>query len=423
MASKICREPAQIPIIILTIIRDWWLINVTEKYISAIEWVLLEISIPKENIKSAKAMEQVITALHGTYSFGISRRDRYVKGKVEDWMSLEIVGFSEGVHFYIRAPRTHRHLVESALLSEYPDAEVIEVETDYVERLKEKPFADRDIFGTDFALIKGEAYPLRTYEYFEDNTDERMLDPLATLTEVMSTLKNNEALWIQLLIRPTGDKWRDKAKEEIEDIMGLKGGKAPSNIGNVMRDVGDVVSNLPTALVKDPEFAEQKDDKPAGSKPMSPASQETIKAIYGKMSRNAFDSILRFIYIDDKAEFTPENITATMGAIRQFGDQNLNQFAPHKPTLTSPTAVGLFNRKKKLAKRKRELMVNYIHRAMPKPIRLPLVDMKLKTSVLSTADVATIFHPPSVLVKSQKVKAIQSRKGQAPMDLPTKEIS
>ncbi|MEX2054266.1 MAG: hypothetical protein WD883_01885 [Candidatus Colwellbacteria bacterium] len=410
-----------IPLAILTVVRDWWLIKVTEKYIHNIEWVLLEISIPKENVKSAKAMEQVVTALHGTFSFGIKRKDRYFKGKVEDWMSLEIVGFSDGVHFFIRTPVGYRHLVESSLLSEYPDAEINEVEEDYIQRLREKPFAHRDIFGTDLVLAKADHFPLKTYEYFEDKTDERMLDPLATVTEIMSTLKNNEALWIQLLIRPTGDKWRDKAQEEIDDLMGSKKGKAPSTLGAVVKDFGDVVTNLPTAMTQEPVFGEPGDEKPPQSKPASPASQDKIKAIYNKMSKNAFECILRFVYIDDKDEFTPENITSIMGAFRQFSDQNLNQLVPHKPTLTTPAAVGLINRKKKLIKRKRELMINYIERAMPKPIRLPLVDVRLKTSILSTEEIATLFHPPLSLVKSQRTHEIQSRKSQAPMDLPTRE--
>src|SRR3989344_3855930 len=409
-----------VPLAVLVFARDWWLIHVTERYIENIKWVLLEIVIPKENVKSVKAMEQVIAALHGTYSFGIKRIDRLRKGKVEDWMSLELVGFSEGVHFFIRTPQAHRHLVETALLSEYPDAEILEVD-DYIERLKEKPFSDRDIFGTDFTLVKPNHFPLKTYEYFEDQIEERMLDPLATITEVMSTLKNNEAIWLQLLIRPTGDTWRIKAQEEIDDIVGAKKGKSPSALAGVAKDAGDILKNLPSAMVAPPIFDEVTEVKPVANKPPSPASQEKIKAIYNKMSKNAFECVLRFIYIDDKDEFTAENVTAVMGALRQLGDKNLNQLAPHRPTLTIPRAVGLLWRKKRLAKRKRMLMINYIHRSMPKPIHVPFVDMKSKTSILNTEEVATLFHPPLSLVKSQRTSTIQSRKSQAPIDLPTKE--
>ncbi len=409
-----------IPLAVLMLARDWWLIHITERYIEEIKWVLLEIIIPKENVKSAKAMEQVVTALHATYSFGnIKSIDRYKKGKVEAWMSLELVGFSEGVHFFIRTPEAHRHLVESALLSEYPDAEVLEVE-DYIGRIQGEPFSDKDIFGTDFALVKADHFPLKTYEYFEDPIEERILDSLATITEVMSTLKNNEAIWLQLLIRPTGDSWRKKGQEEIDDIMGAKK-KAPSILSDIARDAGDVLKNIPSAIVTPPIFNEAAEVKPSSPKFPSSAGQKKIEAIYNKMSKSAFECVLRFIYIDDKDEFTLDNVTAVMGALRQIGDQNLNQLAPHKPTLTTPRAAGLLMRKRRLAKRKRMLMINYINRTMPKPIRVPFVDMRLKTFILSSEEIATLFHPPLSLVKSQRTQSIQSRKGQAPMDLPTKE--
>ena len=82
----------------------------------------------------------------------------------------------------------------------------------------------------------------------------------------------------------------------------------------------------------------------------------------------------------------------------------------------------LFNKAKKLALRKRVLMTNYIERAMPRPVKLPLWDLNLKTSVLNTEEIATLFHPPTSVVKSGELQSIQSKKGIAPTDLPTKEI-
>lgn len=410
-----------IPLAIFAILKNWYLVAKTEKYIENIDWVLLEISIPKSNLKSAKAMEQVVSALHATYSFGISKWDRYTKGKVEDWMSLEIVGFYDGVYFYIRSPKGYRKLVETALLSEYPDAEITEVE-DYTERLKEKPFSDRDVFATDFNLIKGDYLPIRTYDFFEDHAEEKNIDPIATITEVMSTLQKNEALWLQLLIRPTNGKWRDKGEEAMEELLGNKKAKAPSTLSAVAKDVGEVARNLPSAMFSPPAFAEKGDDKPSGGKSTGPAAQDKIKAINNKLSKNAFECILRMVYIDDKNEFTGENITSVMGAIRQLSDHNLNQLAPNSDTLTSKGSVGRVNRAKKLSRRKRMMVINYIERAMPKPIRVPFVDLKLKTSVMNAEEIATIFHPPTEYIKSQKVRAIHSKKGLAPVDLPTKDL-
>jgi len=409
-----------IPLVLLVILRDWWLAYIVDKHIDSIEWVLLEIVIPKDNIKSARAMEQVITALHATYSFGIKKRDLYLKGVVEGWMSLEIVGFSDGVHMYIRAPKKQRPLVEAAVLSYYPGAEVLEAQ-DYVSRLKEKPFSGRDIFGSDFVTAKDNFLPIKTYEHFEDKDEERNLDPLATITEIMTTLEKNEALWIQLLIRPTGDSWKDAAKDKIEEMLGNK--KSGGSSTTVMKDFGDVVSNLPSAIFSPPAYNEGGGDSGGGdSKKLSSPDQDVIKAIGNKMSKLAFECILRIVYIDDKDEFTGDNVTATMGALRQFGDQNLNILVPNMATMTIATPpLKFLNKAKRVARKKKDLILNYIERAMPRPVRRPSADSRLETCIFNTEEIATLFHPPMNVVKSQKLEAIQSKKGIAPTDLPIKE--
>ncbi|OGY56238.1 MAG: hypothetical protein A2Y84_00445 [Candidatus Colwellbacteria bacterium RBG_13_48_8] len=408
--------------------RGWWRYHIVDRYIDHIPWVLLELQIPKENLKSVKAMEQVIGALHGAYSFGLRFKQRWWEGVVEDWFSLEIVGFADGVHFYIRTPKKHRKLVESAVLSQYPGAEVFEVE-DYVGRIKDKPFHQKDVWGMDFKLNKPDYYPIRTYQYFEDNQEEKRVDPLATVVEVMSSLNKNEALWLQLLIRPVGDEWRKGGEEKIKEISGGRVGgpaKGPSAISIIARDVGDVAKNLPTAIFEPPVFDSAPPSEP--EKPMfrfrSPQEEDAMKAISNKLSKRAFEAILRFVYIDDREDFTESNINASMGALRYLGDQNLNSLVPNKRTLTTKYAVAkyiLLFRKRRLAKRKRRLLVNYINREMPRPVRIPLLEENLKATVVCAEEIATLFHMPTDFVKSVKTQVTLSRKGQAPIDLPTKE--
>lgn len=416
-----------IPLLIITIGRDLWRIYIVDQYIDGLKWILLEISIPKENLKSVKAMEQVIGALHGAYSFGLRFKQRWIEGVVEDWFSLEIVGFADGVHFYIRTLPKHRKLVETAVLSQYPDAEVIEVE-DYVDRIKDKPFQHKDVWGMDLKLNNADYFPIRTYDYFEDNQDEKRIDPLATVVEVMSSLNKNEALWLQLLIRPVGDEWRKVGEEKIKEVSGQKtpAGKGPSVIGAVAKDFGDVTKNLPSAVFSPPIFGEAKPAVP--EKPVfrmrDPKEEDALKAISNKISKRAFESILRFVYIDDRDEFTDTNINATMGALRYLGDQNLNSLGPNRKTLTTKYAAAkylLFLRKKRLARRKRMLLINYIRREMPRPIMTFWFEGPLKSSIMCTEEIATLFHPPLDFVKSIKTQVIPSRKGQAPIDLPTKE--
>ena len=404
-----------IPVAMIIVLRGWWLSSKISQYINSIEWVLLEIRIPKDNLKSIKSMEQVFTSLHGTYSQGIKRRERWLEGKVEDWISLEIAGFAQGVHFYIRTPKKYRKLVEASFFSQYPDAEIEEPE-DYTALLpRDLPNDEFDIWGTDYVLARDDAYPIKTYVGFEQmlQFEEMTIDPLATITEVVSSLKNNELIWLQLLVRPLGPEWVAKAKGTVDELTG-KGGKKGKG---VLNSSVEFTGNLMKAPIIHPEWSEG-GATPSVPDRLTPGKQDTVKAVEGKMSKLAFDAILRFIYIDKKNEFTGENVTAVSGAINQFATLNLNAFKPNMKTITIITKVSrLFNRKTNLLKRKKLLYEHYLYRdiAQPRPFRFRL---KLKTSILNTEELATVYHPPLAMVSGGKLGVLETRKGEPPVNLP-----
>jgi len=166
-------------------------------------------------------------------------------------MSLEIVGFAQGVHFYIRVPKKYRKLVESAFFSQYPDAEIEEAQ-DYISFLPpDLPNHEFDIWGTDYVLARDNAYPLKTYPYFEQilQFEELSIDPLATITEVISNLENNELVWLQLLIRPIGSEWTSRAKGVVDELTGKGGGKS------IMDSLIEFGRNLMKAPISHPEWS------------------------------------------------------------------------------------------------------------------------------------------------------------------------
>jgi len=413
-----------IPVAMIIVLRGWWLSSKINQYINSIEWVILEVRIPKDNLKSIKSMEQVFASLHGTYSQGIKRRERWFQGKVEDWISLEIVGFAQGVHFYIRTPKKYRKLVEASFFSQYPDAEIEETE-DYTAILpRDLPNAEIDIWGTDYVLARDDAYPIRTYLEFEFQYDRpgevreaKSIDPLATITEVISNLRDDELVWLQLLARPVGSEWIVKAKGTVDELTGKGGGgKKLFAIDSMTEFLG----NLLKAPMAHPEWAE------GGSTPsvpdrLTPGKQDIVKAVEGKMSKLAFDATLRFIYVDKKSEFTGENVTAIAGAINQFATLNRNAFKPNMKTITIITKVSrLFNRKVNLQRRKKLLYEHYLYRdiAQPPPFRFGL---KLKTSILNVEELATVYHPPMAMVSAAKLRVLETRKGEPPVNLPIVE--
>ena len=405
------------PILIIVILRDFWMVRVVSNYVNGLEWVVLEIDIPKLNLKSLKSMEQVFVSLHGTYSFGIKKRDKFLKGKVEDWMSLEIAGFGKSIHFYVRTQKHYRNLVEAAFFSQYPDAEIREVD-DYTKMMPSiLPNDEYDIFGTDFVLANDDAYPIKTYPDFQVDVkdEEKNIDPIATLAEAISALKNDEIVWIQVLISPTGIEWTKGAEDILEEISGRK---QKTEKRTIRAGIGEFLQNLLVAPARVPEWSSGVDESAETVRPI-PGKQDVAKLIQKKMGQIPFNTTIRFIYIDKKDEFTTENISAVFSSLRQFSAPSSNSLKPNEKTMTKDKAVSRFpwRRKKMLAIRKRQLYRSYLERAMPHDIHFPY-SLKLKSSILGAEELATIFHPPTITVRAPKLQQLESRKGEPPVDLP-----
>ncbi|MDI6717882.1 MAG: hypothetical protein QMD86_02485 [Patescibacteria group bacterium] len=392
---------------------------IQDKYIAKIKWVTLELRVPKEVFKTPKAMEQVFASLHAIYSFGIKGHDRYFKGKVEPWMSFEMVGRGGGVHFYVRTPVDFRNLVESAIFAQYPSAEINEVD-DYVDFFPIiMPNNDYEIWGTDFILSKEDVYPIKTYPYFEDKDKEKRLDPLAPIVEAMSKLKGNENIWLQFIIKGAGDathKWKKKGEEIIDKMLGkeTKGSKK-GVFAVISEEIGLWIGNFFKASYELPNWDKSVEKKESSSKNLSHGEQDKLKAMENKLSQLSFEAVIRFIYIDKKDTFSRAHISSVTGAFKQFAYIHLNSVKANLETLTGKNTwlANLFPIYKKRVEfaRKRKIWDNYRLRIM-----LP------KTCVFSVEELATLYHIPSAMVEAPKLRRLEAKKGEPPEGLPIETI-
>jgi len=397
-----------LPVILLFIFLDFWLMAVRRNYLMKIKWKLLEIKIPKEILKTPKAMELVFASVHSIYA-RIKFFDKWLKGQMQNWMTFELVGHAGGVHFYIRTPERFRNLLESAIYSQYPDIEIIEVE-DYVDLLPMVlPNNIYDLWGTNFILAKDDAYPIRTYEYFEERVKEKRLDPMAVVTEAMSKVKENEMAWLQLLIKPTDDKWQKEAQQVINKLIGRKAGTT----NTVWGDLDEFLRNLIKAPVSHPTWTEGgSESSPGELSSLTPGERDVVAAIENKIAKLGFGSLIRFVYIDKVASFSRGNISAITGAFRQFNTQNLNAFKPD-PGTTTKTKHPF--KERKLYFRKRRLYDSYRLRFFPFFLKVR------KLPILNTEELATIYHFPTTFIEAPTLQRLESRRGEPPAELPLVE--
>jgi hypothetical protein len=403
-----------VPLGLFFVWREFWLWGLNRMWKKSIEWVLLEIKIPRNILKTPKAMENIFATLHAVYATEPGFEDKYFKGSDLLWFTFELVGYAGGVHFYVRCPKQHRNLFESALYSEFPDAELSEAE-DYTALMPDVlPNEIYDLWGNDFVLAKPSPYPIKTYPFFEANVEEQRLDPIAAITEVMSRLKEGEAIWLQYLIRPVSDYWKAEGEAIRDKIMQRKKEKEPSVLDALIDGLFQFLKNLSLAPAEYPVWPEsaKKDDK-MKMLHLSPGERLILEGVENKMSKLGFEAAIRFVYVDRQDSFSPANIAAVNGAFKQFSTLDMNSFRPLADTITFVTSKKLTTkswfRKQKLFVRKRLMYDLYKLRWFPP-----------KFSILNTEELATVFHFPLVYVEAPLLRRLETRKGEPPPNLPFK---
>jgi hypothetical protein len=393
-----------LPPIFLFIAYYIWLFFKREHYLHSVKWVYLAVSIPAESEVDPKSMEQVIAGFYGIKT-DPNFVERYWEGQSQLHMSLELIGIDGHIRFIISSPAEYRDLIEANIYAYYPDAEIVEIE-DYSKYMpKMFPNDKYQMFGTEFVLNKPDAYPIRTYKKFANEIDKGFIDPVATITEVMSRLQEGEQIWLQWLIKPVSDSWKDKGEKLIAKLIHLKAEKKEDFIQkNVLSFLHGVEKGVESA-VGVPEAAKKEEYEPiTWMQHLPPSEKEVVEAIGENIAKIAFETKLRFIYIARKEIFNKTRRNAVIGAISLFNTQNLNGFKSHKKMKTK---VDYFTFR--IPYRQRRIMRYYKERTIEKGV---------SPFVFNIEELATVFHFPYTTVKAPTLVRTEAKKAEPPVDLP-----
>ncbi|OIO44612.1 hypothetical protein COU05_02170 [bacterium (Candidatus Gribaldobacteria) CG10_big_fil_rev_8_21_14_0_10_37_21] len=407
-----------LPFLLASLLKDfylWWRYNV---YWGKIDWVLLELRTPRDVERPMKAMEQVIANFWTLYD-PPDFKEIWFEGKFLVPFELEIAGIDGNVHFFIRTPSSMRKVFESAVYSQYPDVEIVEVE-DYTKQVpQDLPNENWDMWGCDFKLVKPECYPLKTYvDFFEPTTsekEEKRIDPLAVLIEGMTRLKKGEQLWFQIRLKPVQDKdshWIARGKKEIEKITGRKPKEAPNK-----SITGEAIWAFMEG--RPPSFEVTKEEEKAWPVEMrlTPGERDILSAIENKIGKLGFESNVRMIYLGENEAFFKPNLKLILNFSVGMSTSNLNNIMPTRTTkVVAPAPF----RKRKLYMKKKRMFRRYIRRQTP---LYPWSGEPGKTTfALNTEEVATMFHFPSKAgAPTPTFERIEAKKAGPPLALPVEE--
>ncbi len=362
------------------------------------KYKMLEIKIPRNVDKSPEAMEMVIDILWhlgggALMSHSVLHRSVLIPS------SLEIVSIEGSIYFFIRTHIQLADLVKSTIYSQYPNAEVNEVD-DYTRYVPDftKNEDTWDLYGAAFKLAKEDFIPIKTYiDYGLDKTigsldEEQRIDPISPFLEFLGTLKKGQQIWVQFIVRADFfNKWRGNAKEYIKEIM----------------DRGKEVA----------------DDEPFQTVKLTHGEQEMIKSIERSLEKHAFEVVIRGLYLAPKEHFEKVPIgffknnifkpysSNYFNAIWRDWDSTLVDWKYQEPLGLRTSAY------------KRRFFNDYLERSafyepFWKYINFHWYKRK-NPMVLTSEELATLFHIPGRVATTSGIDRIDATKSEPPFNLPT----
>lgn len=372
-----------------------WVQYIRSAFITSQKYVLLEILLPREVFKSPLAMELALTGFFQTGG-ETTWYDKYYLGKVRPWFTFEIASIEGEIHFYVWTRAALKHVVEAHLYGQYPDIDLVEV-PDYTDAV---PYYDGDkmeMWGHEYELEKEDPYPIKTYVDYgldKDPKEEFKVDPLTSVLEYMATMGKGEQLWLQILFQA----------HKVKVAEGTLFGKT-----NWQQEGKEVIKKLRKELLS--KEVTRGADGITYERIPTKGEADLFAAVDRNVSKLGFDSVVRVVYVSKPGKFNSVRIVQVIQLMRPFSSPELNSFVYGWGTgfdidwIMDPLGFRRVERRKKMLK-------SYRSRGAFHP------PFRKHPFVLSSEELATIFHIPGGVLQVPSVSRLMSKRADAPSNLP-----
>lgn len=390
-----------------------------ERFIMGIKWVLLEIQVPRDVVKTPAAMELIFSnAFYHKSMKGFW--EEYMIGAPWLWFSLEIASIDGRVHFYVRTPTRLRDLVETQIYAQYPQSKVVEVE-DYVWNIPQyTKNGDWNVWGCEFAKLKEDFLPFKTYKDFGDDMktgvkEEFKIDSITPIIEYLGSRPRGQQVWIQIVIRQNIKKYHSHKTGKHVDFSTAAIEFLEKATSGYIRVLDADKPELPTA---------KQTFLPEHLKPIYEAVVKSTKQIH-------FDCGIRLIALADKKYHNEDSFNNLRREVRllfrQYAQPSVNELNRINSTQfdapwSDPTGLALTKIKKRMLDFYRgrtffhppfQYGFNY-----PKLLSIFFPSGKPEIFVLSNEELATIYHFPGMVSETPSFKRIESKIAKPPSNLP-----
>ncbi|PIR54499.1 hypothetical protein COU75_00575 [Candidatus Peregrinibacteria bacterium CG10_big_fil_rev_8_21_14_0_10_42_8] len=355
---------------------------------------LLQIRPAQENERGPLYVEQAISGLHS------------LRGN--EPVSLEIgMGSSGKIGFYVRSSVDAVRLTESQLYAQYPDIDI--------EYIHDDPFTASGedlVVYTDLVLTDPEIFPIKRHPQFDDMLTRVNVDPIAGITSTLARYPvPGMRGHISVIVQPLTGDFRRRA---LRFLPLLEKGMASISVRHAaffsrvqLARGWRRIAYFPIAFalggfrawpgfstfLKAPSFTGSDNsydsDNIAQASARTHDREDSVSGASDKMNRLLFTCNIRLSVIAPKAQKTiaEEKLREMVGSFRQFALPQSNAFGAGKVECSSTIVHG----------------------------------MRVQPYVLSTEEIATIWHMPTLMVQTPNVDWVLSKKLEPPNNLPLAE--
>lgn len=405
--------PVWLPFLLVGGAWGMWIVLKRSEFIAEQKYILLEIKPPRNLVKTPLAMEAFLATLHLTG--GESTWYARFMGGIRPFFSLEIVSLEGQVHFFIWTRAALRRIIEGQMYAQYSGVQIVEA-PDYTRLISAKP-EEWIIWGCDFKHTAPDPLPIKTYmEYGLDEVQKEpeQVDPLANLIEFMGSIGKGEYLWLQFVIRAhKGEKYGATPAGNNSNKLNEKG--KPYTWIDAGEEMVQEIRKKTRESYVDVLTGEERPGFPNPTK----GQMEKMAAIERNTSKLAFDVGGRGIYLAKSEKFNGSTISHLIALFKPFTSEGWNginssawmkRFDDYPWEINVEKTKNLYRRKLIEQYRRRQFFYNPFFKGGL---------FARDAMVMSTEELATIYHIPSSGVGTPGLARIQSATGEAPANLPT----
>ncbi len=358
------------------------------KVIRAMNMTLFLVFLPKISAeeKGKKPFKELVAVMEQFYASLSNLTEKglraFLYGQPVFAFELAVEHVGEEICFYAACPRRVRGVFEKQIHGFFPLADVRQIE-------------DYNIFSPQGASLgsyifasRGPSLPLKTYQSLET-------DPLNEIVNALSKLQiEGEGAAIQILIRPSKEKrWR---KMSLKIAREMQKGKH-YNLATLQVDRNWFV-RLTDILSKAESMSSTSQAQQAGGpQSVTPLNTEIIKALEGKASKVTYEANINLAASAAAPEQAQQRLLELESTFAQFNSTNLNTLKSSRVS----EGRGL-----------KRLFYNFSFRIFEPAHKI----------ILSTEELASIYHFPTTEVETPKVKFIKAKQAAPPVNMPSEGL-